>query len=103
MHAVVARGDENVVCFKRMSLRLRGGTKPIRNTSMYDKMPLLCADGGRRRDETGSSPPGRLGLGTLFLSVCHTITHSEILSPTLRDSSKLKFTAVPNMPLPEMD
>jgi len=33
MHAVVARGDENVVCFKRMSLRLRGGTKPIRNTS----------------------------------------------------------------------
>ena len=23
MHAVVARGDENVICFKRMSLRLR--------------------------------------------------------------------------------
>ena len=27
MHAVVARGDENVVYFKRMSLRLCGGTK----------------------------------------------------------------------------
>ena len=33
MRAVAARVDENVVCFKRMSLRLRGGTKPIRNTS----------------------------------------------------------------------
>ena len=33
-----ARGDEHVVCLvfiKRMSLRLRGGAKPVRNTSHH--------------------------------------------------------------------
>ena len=35
MHAVAARGDEIVVCFYLMSLRLRGSTKPIRNTSAH--------------------------------------------------------------------
>jgi hypothetical protein len=33
MRAVAARVDENVVCFKRMSLRLRGGFTLACNTS----------------------------------------------------------------------
>ena len=48
MHTVAAQGDENVVRFKRMSLRLRGGFRPACNTSVqamgkgsYGKKELL--------------------------------------------------------------
>ena len=42
MHVVAVQGDENVVHFKYMSLRLRGGFTLACNTSMHGGTTCAC-------------------------------------------------------------